>query len=58
MRKFTAVRGTARQAMRRKEAPRALASASGMNRWRICGANAANQTVQQTEKIRAAFQEK
>ena len=30
MRKFTAVNGTAKQAMRRKEAPRMLVSASGM----------------------------
>lgn len=54
MRKLTDVSGTARQAMRRKRAPRALVSASGMNRRRICGAK---QATKQAESARATAQE-
>ena len=57
MRKFTAVNGTARQAIRRKEAPRALVWASGRKRWRICGAKRAKQATKQADIPRAVFQE-
>ena len=40
-----------------ERAPRALVSASGMNRRRICGAKAAKQATKQAESARAAVQE-
>ena len=58
MRKFTAVNGTARQAIRRKPAPRVLVWTSGIKRCRIWGANTAKQATKQADMTTAVFQEK
>ena len=55
MRKFTLVSGTARQAIRKKEAPKVLVCVSGIKRCRICGAKMAKQAMKQArEEVTAA----
>ena len=58
MRKFTLVSGTARQAIRKKEAPKVLVCVSGIKRCRIYGAKMAKQAMKQADITRAIFQEK